>query len=105
MSTGAALEAYGAALRDDPWLESWPVVLGPVVPIPGELGWQLADAEGTSALPVPLTGTGSRSRGGLWQLAALSGGGPVTVFGECGHRGFTPLTAWQPGSPEPVALG
>ncbi|MGW7439099.1 SWIM zinc finger family protein [Streptomyces sp. NPDC054849] len=104
ISTGAALEAYGAALREDPWLESWPVVLGPVVPIPGELGWQLADAEGTSALPVPLTGAGSRSRGGLWQLAALSGGGPVTVFGECGHRGFIPLTAWQPHSPEPVAL-
>lgn len=104
VSTGAALEAYGAALRQDPWLESWPVVLGPVVPIPGELGWQLADAEGTSALPVPLTGGGGRSRGGLWQLAALSGGGPVTVFGECGHRGFTPLTAWQPDSTEPVAL-
>ncbi|MFB6564649.1 SWIM zinc finger family protein [Streptomyces sp. NPDC056400] len=103
VSTGAALEAYGEALRQDPWLESWPVVLGPVVPIPGELGWQLADAEGTSALPVPLTG-GGRSRGGLWQLAALSGGGPVTVFGECGHRGFTPLTAWQPDSTEPVAL-
>ncbi|MFE1899434.1 SWIM zinc finger family protein [Streptomyces yangpuensis] len=104
VSTRAALEAYGAALREDPWLESWPVVLGPVIPIPGELGWQLADAEGTSALPVPLTGAGSRSRGRLWQLAALSGGGPVTVFGECGHRGFTPLTAWQPGSSEPVAL-
>ncbi|MFJ3201915.1 SWIM zinc finger family protein [Streptomyces sp. NPDC086989] len=103
VSTGAALEAYGAALREDPWLDSWPVVLGPVIPIPGELGWQLADAEGTSALPVALTGGGSRS--GLWQLAALSGGGPVTVFGECGHRGFTPLTAWQPGCPEPVALG
>ncbi|WP_030764266.1 SWIM zinc finger family protein [Streptomyces sp. NRRL F-2664] len=104
VSTGTALESYGAALREDPWIESWPVVLGQVVPIPGELGWQLADAEGDSALPVPLTGAGSRSRGGLWQLAALSGGGPVTVFGECGHRGFTPLTAWQPGSSEPVAL-
>ncbi|MFE9930061.1 SWIM zinc finger family protein [Streptomyces sp. NPDC005533] len=104
VSTGAALEAYGTALLEDPWLESWPVVLGPVVPIPGELGWQLADVEGTCALPVPLTGAGSRSRSGLWQLAALSGGDPVTVFGECGHRGFTPLTAWQPGSPEPVAL-
>ncbi|MFJ4780368.1 SWIM zinc finger family protein [Streptomyces sp. NPDC088762] len=104
VSTGAALEAYGAALREDPWLESWPVVLGPVIPIPGELGWQLADAEGDSALPVPQTGAGSRSRPGLWQLAALSGGGPVTVFGECGHRGFTPLTAWQPDAPEPVAL-
>ncbi|MCY0926052.1 SWIM zinc finger family protein [Streptomyces sp. H27-H1] len=117
MSTGAALEAYGAALREDPWLESWPVVLGPVVPIPGQrqggrqgdqqdsAAWQLADAEGTSALPVPLTGSGSRPGTGLWQLAALSGGGPLTVFGECGHRGFTPLTAWQPDSPEPVVLG
>ncbi|MFD8412868.1 SWIM zinc finger family protein [Streptomyces sp. NPDC059650] len=105
IDTGAALEAYGAALREDPWLESWPVVLGPVVPIPGELGWQLADAEGSGALPVPLSGAGSRPPSGLWQLAALSGGGPLTVFGECGHRGFTPLTAWQPGCPEPVALG
>ncbi|MFI8273889.1 SWIM zinc finger family protein [Streptomyces sp. NPDC085929] len=103
VSTGEALEAYGAALREDPWLDSWPVVLGPVIPIPGETGWQLADAEGDCALPVALGGGGSRS--GLWQLAALSGGGPVTVFGECGHRGFTPLTAWHPGCPEPVALG
>ncbi|MBT2402385.1 MULTISPECIES: SWIM zinc finger family protein [unclassified Streptomyces] len=104
VSTGAALEAYGAALCEDPWLESWPVVLGPVIPIPGELGWQLADAEGTSALPVPLAGAGKGFRSGLWQLAALSGGGPVTVFGEVGHRGFTPLTAWQLDSGEPVAL-
>lgn len=68
VSTGAALEAYGAALREDPWLESWPVVLGPVVPIPGELGWQLADAEGTSALPVPLTGAAAAHAGacGSW---------------------------------------
>ncbi|MGW7102921.1 SWIM zinc finger family protein [Streptomyces sp. NPDC054838] len=104
VSPQAALEAYGAALREDPWLESWPVVLGPVVPVPGEPGWQLADPEGESALPVPLAGPGSGSRSGLWQLAALSGGGPVTVFGEVGHRGFTPLTAWLPEAPEPVAL-
>ncbi|MFE3767066.1 SWIM zinc finger family protein [Streptomyces sp. NPDC059104] len=106
VSTGEALEAYGAALREDPWLESWPVVLGPVIPIPGEAGdgtWQIADVEGTSALPVNLAP--GRSRSGLWQLAALSGGGPVTVFGECGHRGFTPLTAWDPHTEEPVALG
>ncbi|MFJ8212731.1 SWIM zinc finger family protein [Streptomyces sp. NPDC096033] len=105
VSTGEALEAYGAALREDPWLESWPVVLGPVIPIPGEAGEgvrQLADARGASALPV--ASGGGRPRSALWQLAALSGGGPVTVFGECGHRGFTPLTAWQPGSPEPVPL-
>ncbi|MEU8464350.1 SWIM zinc finger family protein [Streptomyces sp. NPDC029003] len=106
VSIGEALAAYGAALREDPWLESWPAVLGPVVPVPGGAGegsWQIADAEGTSALPV--TPAGGRSRSGLWQLAALSGGGPVTVFGECGHRGFTPLTAWHPQGAEPVVLG
>ncbi|MEV8536016.1 SWIM zinc finger family protein [Streptomyces sp. NPDC051211] len=102
MSAGAALDGYGTALREDPWLESWPVVLGPVVPIPGELGWQLADADGKDALPVRTAG--GRGASGLWQLAALSGGGPVTVFGECGHRGFVPLTAWQKGTGEPVSL-
>ncbi|MFI1796778.1 SWIM zinc finger family protein [Streptomyces sp. NPDC020379] len=89
-----ALEAYGEALRDDPWLDAWPVLLDAVVPIPGpEAGWQLADADGDSALPVHPR---HRDRSGLWRLTALSGGRPVTVFGECGHQGFTPLSAWAP---------
>ncbi|MER7400671.1 SWIM zinc finger family protein [Streptomyces sp. NPDC000151] len=102
----AALAAYGDALRDDPWLDSWPVVLADVVPIPGRpptpgrpgTGWQLADVDGESALPVDPRCEGGT---GLWQLAAISGGGPLTVFGECGHRGFVPLTTWDPA---PVAL-
>ncbi|MFH8406698.1 SWIM zinc finger family protein [Streptomyces sp. NPDC018019] len=98
--TDAALAAYGDALRDDPWLDAWPVVLTDVVPIPGRDGehWQLADGDGESALPVDPRCT---ERAGLWRLAAISGGEPVTVFGECGHRGFVPLTAWDP---DPVAL-
>ncbi|MFI1737894.1 SWIM zinc finger family protein [Streptomyces sioyaensis] len=96
----AALTAYGDALRDDPWLDSWPVVLTDVTPIPGRDGaaWQLADADGESALPLDPRGSGRASR---WQLAAISGGAPVTVFGECGHRGFLPLTVWDP---TPVSL-
>ncbi|WP_414168196.1 SWIM zinc finger family protein [Streptoverticillium reticulum] len=90
----AALRAYGEALRDDPWLDAWPVVLSGVVPVPDpEHGWQLADADGESALPVDPR---CSDRTGLWQLAAISGGGPVTVFGECGHRGFAPLATWAP---------
>jgi hypothetical protein len=46
----------------------------------------------------------ARSRPGLWRLVALSGGAPVKVFGELGHRGFTPLTAWPEGAGEPVSL-
>jgi hypothetical protein len=97
-----AAARYGEALRDDPWLEAYPVTLRRVVPVPaGEGSWQLADADGDLALPVtPAAG----SRPGLWRLVALSGGSPLTVFGECGHRGFTPLTAWPEGPGEAVAL-
>ncbi|MFC9426461.1 SWIM zinc finger family protein [Streptomyces sp. NPDC056987] len=101
-SVTAAIEAYGAALRADPWLEACPVTLRDVVPVPGAGGgWQLADADGGSALPVAPVSLGHP---GLWKLAALSGGGPVTVFGECGHRGFRPLTAWSAEAPGTVPL-
>ncbi|MFD4372772.1 SWIM zinc finger family protein [Streptomyces sp. NPDC058486] len=93
---GAALDAYGRALREDPWLDSWPVTLTQVVPTQAEYGWQLADADAREALPLT---TGDRPHPGLWRLLALSGGAPLTVFGECGHRGFTPLAAWSPDDP------
>ncbi|MER5964156.1 SWIM zinc finger family protein [Streptomyces sp. NPDC002057] len=93
---GAALDAYGRALGEDPWLDSWPVTLSGVLPTRAEYGWQLADADGREALPLT---PAAQSRPGLWRLVALSGGTPVTVFGECGHRGFTPLAAWSPETP------
>ncbi|MFD8384092.1 SWIM zinc finger family protein [Streptomyces sp. NPDC059679] len=95
----SALAAYGDALREDPWLDAWPVVLAGVTPIPGgEEGWQLADARTGSALPIDPRCLG---RTDLWQLTAISGGRPVTVFGECGHRGFAPITTWDP-APVPL---
>lgn len=87
---GAAMDTYAEALRDDPWLDAWPVVLDGVVPVPGPAGWRLADGEGL-ALPVHSRGG---DQPGLWRLASVSGGRPVTVFGECGHRGFRPRTVW-----------
>ncbi|MFJ9565388.1 SWIM zinc finger family protein [Streptomyces fuscichromogenes] len=99
--TAQAAAWYGEALRDDPWLESVPVTLDRVVPVPDGDSWQLADAEGESALPLA---PAARSEPGLWRLVALSGGAPVTVFGECGHRGFTPLTAWPEKAGEAVPL-
>ncbi|WP_333763587.1 SWIM zinc finger family protein [Streptomyces sp. IBSBF 2390] len=101
VTTEEAAARYGEALRDDPWLESVPVTLDRVTPVPDGDLWQLADADADSALPLSRT---ARSRPGLWRLVALSGGAPVTVFGECGHRGFTPLTAWPEGPGEAVPL-
>jgi hypothetical protein len=101
VTTEQAASRYGDALRDDPWLDSVPVTLDRVIPAPDGDSWQLADAEGDSALPLTAS---ARSRPGLWRLVALSGGAPVKVFGECGHRGFTPLTAWPEGAGEAVPL-
>ncbi|CAL9568060.1 SWIM zinc finger family protein [Streptomyces sp. enrichment culture] len=101
VTASRAAVVYGEALREDPWLESVPVILERVVPVPDGDAWQLADADSGTALPLtPAAG----NRPGLWRLVALSGGAPVTVFGECGHRGFTPLTAWPTGPGEAVPL-
>ncbi|MEU5684769.1 hypothetical protein DEJ48_15375 [Streptomyces venezuelae] len=116
-----AAARYGEALGDDPWLESWPVTLAEVIPTRAQDprdardargtrdaretrdtgSWQLVDPATDSALPLAPSAT---SRPGLWRLIALSGGAPLTVFGECGHRGFTPLAAWPKDSGETVSL-
>jgi hypothetical protein len=101
LTPAEAAARYGEALRDDPWLDSVPVTLERVVPTPDDDSWQLADAGGETALPLTPY---ARSRPGLWRLVSLSGGAPVTVFGECGHGGFTPLTAWPEGAGEAVSL-
>ncbi|MER7401944.1 SWIM zinc finger family protein [Streptomyces sp. NPDC000070] len=101
VTTSQAAARYGDALRDDPWLESVPVTLDRVVPTPDGDSWQLADADEEAALPLT---PAARSRPGLWRLVALSGGAPVRVFGECGHQGFTPLTAWPEGPGDAIAL-
>ncbi|WP_420712068.1 hypothetical protein [Streptomyces sp. NRRL F-5650] len=101
LTTSQAAARYGDALRDDPWLDSVPVTLDRVVPVPDGDGWQLADADGDTALPLTRS---AGSRPGLWRLVALAGGAPVMVFGECGHRGFTPLTAWPAGPGAAVPL-
>ncbi|BBA99629.1 hypothetical protein RVR_6334 [Actinacidiphila reveromycinica] len=95
-AVGPALDGYGAALADDPWLDAWPVLLHDVVPIPGPDRWQLADATGTDA--VPLAGPAP------WRLAALSGGHPLTLFAELTPAGAKPLTAWSPTSPAPTPV-
>ncbi|WP_371612728.1 SWIM zinc finger family protein [Streptomyces clavifer] len=103
-TTADAAAAYGRALLDDPWLDSWPATLSEVVPVPSGDGggWQLVGATDGSALPLASSAV---SRPGLWRLVALSGGRPVTVFGECGHRGFDPLAAWCPEAADDVGAG
>ena len=87
------LADYAAALADDPWLDTWPAVL-PGAGLartgapPDAGGWLLVDPDGDA---VPL----HPGAGPPWRLAALSGGGRVTVAGEWTPHGLLPLTVWD----------
>ncbi|OPC84959.1 hypothetical protein B4N89_10815 [Embleya scabrispora] len=90
--------AYAEALRREPWLEAWPVVLADVLAVPEPMGWRIAGADGFW-LPVDRARTGEQA---LWRLSAMSGGTGLTVFGEYGARGFVPVTAWHEGQAVPL---
>ncbi|MEU1289054.1 SWIM zinc finger family protein [Kitasatospora sp. NPDC005856] len=98
LTVAEAVAGYGTAVADDPWLESRPTVLGDVVPVRTPDGWFLTD--GHHSVPIR---TSTVPESALWRLAAVSTGRPLTVFGEYGHQGFAPVTAWAAGR-RPVGL-
>jgi hypothetical protein len=78
-------ERYGSLLAANPWLEMWPVVLGPVIPAIHADQLQFVDAVGRRV----------RARSGVkhaWHLDALTGGGALTLFGLWNGRVFDPIT-------------
>jgi hypothetical protein len=102
----AQLTQWSAALEQDPWLTTWPMLLagtpappgsagaggvrrpgGPARPASQAKGWCLADGTG-AALPLA-------DRESLWTLLAVSGGQPVTVAGEWHPDGLVALTTWH----------
>jgi hypothetical protein len=89
---GASVEALYAerarALAANPWLERLPVAVAGV-PVRRDEAWALADAHGDAL------GLHRRFAGGF-ELLALSGGAPLTVFGEWDDGGLLPLAASGP---------
>jgi hypothetical protein len=78
-------EHYGTLLVANPWLETWPVVLGPVTPMLHGEQLQLVDSQGRHVM----------ARRGLkhaWHLEALAGGGPLAVFGLWNGHVLDPIT-------------
>ncbi|MFC5829285.1 SWIM zinc finger family protein [Nonomuraea insulae] len=79
VSPEEALDDVARALAEDPWTESWPLVLAGVVPTRTTVG----------GLPLHL-----RSHD-PWRLIAVSGGRPLTVAAEWTPHGVRPLTTWD----------
>ena len=82
------LEQYASALGGNPWLEIYPAILQEVIPVQTKANWMLRDSHGF-ALPLPA------SYPAAWELFALGGGGPLTIFGTWDGFTFTPLSVWQ----------
>ena len=86
----AAMAGYAAARAANPWLGPYPVLLAEVFAEPTPTGWRLRDRR-QRLLPLP-------PRFGLgWQLLALGGDRPLTVFGEWDGATLTPLSVYRDG--------
>jgi hypothetical protein len=84
----AAFAAYADALSANPWLERFPMLVAQLVPFYENGALALADSDGI-ALSISALEPMSLAR-----LLAVSGGAPITVFGEYDGRTFLPLSAF-----------
>ncbi|WP_378784357.1 SWIM zinc finger family protein [Nonomuraea fastidiosa] len=79
MTVAEALDEIAGVLAEDPWTESWPLVLKDVIPDRRTLG----------GLPLHPRSIDP------WRLIAVSGGHPLTVAVEWTPVGLRPLTTWD----------
>lgn len=83
----AAIEAYAAAIALNPWLERFAMLLKDVIPQRVGEKWRVRDIDGKTLPMSPGFGVG-------WQMLALSGGAPVTIFGEWNGTALLPMSMW-----------
>ena len=76
------LTAYAQALARNPWCDRIPLSLSHILPV--NAGRQLRDSNGQT---LPLSPDFEQG----WQLMALSGGQPLSLFGEWNGRDYLPL--------------
>lgn len=88
-SMAEAIATYGTALARCPWLEGFPLLLQAVTPHRDGESWLLQDQQGAV---LPLSPRMEAMQG--WRLLALSGGHPLSVFGEWDGSSFLPFSVW-----------
>jgi hypothetical protein len=85
------IDRYRQALIQNPWLETFPLLIKDVTPSYDDGKWSIRDRD-NNYLPLELADL----RG--WQLLAISGGKPITLTGEWNGRKLRPLGVWHDGS-------
>ena len=82
------LTTYAGVLALNPWLEAIPAPLQTVVPVRRGEQWFARDSDARLLRLKSDSG---------WKLLALSGGHPLTIFGEWNGRSLLPVSAWTDG--------
>ncbi|MEL6922906.1 MAG: SWIM zinc finger family protein [Bacteroidota bacterium] len=83
-----ALQHFAKALGQNPWLFQYPMGLAEVIPVYQSKKLILIDQQ-KSIVPVEHQGDA------VWKLLAISGGQPVTIFGEWNGNIFALLSVWH----------
>lgn len=89
-----ALAQYAAGLAMNPWIDRWPMAIAGVIPVPRPAGhaamprWFVRDRE-ERELPLNQSFTEG------WTLLSISGGRPVTLFGEWDGEELLPMGMWD----------
>jgi hypothetical protein len=81
------LSAYADSVACSPWFDAFPARVRSVAPVRQGDVWAVQDREGY-LLPL------SRQFGQAWKLLAISGGHPITLFGEWDGAALLPVSAW-----------
>jgi hypothetical protein len=84
------LERSATLVAGDPWLERTPWFVRECTPLQVDGGWCLRDSRKAIT---PL----SRNFANVWPLFAVSGGMPVTIFGEWDGNVLLPLSVISSG--------
>jgi hypothetical protein len=84
------LTTYAGVLALNPWTEAIPAPLQTVVPVHRGEQWFARDSD-ARLLSLKRDSTSG------WKLLALSGGYPITIFGEWNGRSLLPISAWADG--------
>lgn len=90
----SVLDRYATAIAANPWLDAIGAVIAGVTPAQREGDWRARDAQGRL---LPIDRRFTRPECNLaWSLLALSGGKPMTIFGEWDGNALLPLSAHTP---------
>lgn len=82
------LQTYSEVIAQSPWMSQFPVLLTSVTPVFFKHNFYLVDSE-KKYLPI------EKDNLSPWELIALSGGQPITVFGEWNGQVLKTLNAFK----------